>query len=319
MPRFAGIYPPLITPLTERGDLDEAGLQRCVDHVLGGGVNGIVVLGSSGEAALLHPSVRRRMVEATLAAVNGRAPVIVGTGEPGTALAAESTRQAHAAGAAAALVVPPFYYTLDQEAVKRHYHALREASDLPLLAYHIPALTKVRIEAETMRELAADGTLVGVKDSAGDFGYFQRVVDGTRSLPDFAALEGSDHLLFAGLAYGGHGAISVLSQVAPAIIVALYDAGRAGDWQRAKALHRRAQQISAAIGPGWIPAVKGALHALGCCAPHVAFPNQGWGAEQLAAQQRRLADAQQSGLFDPATVEGDSRPKKEATATATRP
>ena len=302
MRRFAGIYPPLITPLTERGDLDEGGVQRCVEHVLAGGVHGIVVLGSSGEAALLHPAVRRRMVEATLAAVNGRAPVIVGTGEPGTALAAESTRQAREAGAAAAIVVPPFYYALDQEAVKRHYRRVREAGELPLLAYHIPALTKVRIEADTLRELAAEGTLCGVKDSAGEFGFFQRVVDATRALPDFAALEGSDQLLFAGLAYGGDGAISVLSQVAPAIVVALYEAGRDGDWPRAKALHRRMQQVSAAIGPGWIPAIKGALHALGRCEPHVAEPNQSWGAEQLEAQRRRLADAQQGGLFDPATV-----------------
>lgn len=303
MRRFAGILPPLVTPLTASGELDEAGLRRCLEYVLAGGVHGVVMLGSSGEAALLLPKVRRRALEVALEVVDGRVPVIVGTGEPSTTLAAESTRQARQDGADAAIVVPPYYYPLDQEAVERHYRVVHEAGGLPLLAYHIPAMTKVRIEPDTLRTLAEAGTLSGVKDSAGDFGYFQRAVDETRHVPSFAALEGSDQLLYAALAYGGDGAISVLSQVAPAVVVALYEAGRAGDWPRAKALHRRTQEIRGAIGPGWIPAIKGALTALGLCGPSVALPNRPWDAEQLAAQRRRLEAARERGIFDPATVD----------------
>jgi 4-hydroxy-tetrahydrodipicolinate synthase len=303
MRRFAGILPPLVTPLTASGELDEAGLRRCLEYVLAGGVHGVVLLGSSGEAALLLPKVRRRTLAVALEAVNGRAPVVVGTGEPGTALAAESTRQARQDGAAAAIVVPPYYYPLDQEAVERHYRVVHEVGGLPILAYHIPAMTKVRIEPDTLRTLAEAGILCGVKDSAGDFGYFQRALDETRHVPSFAALEGSDQLLYAAMTYGGDGAISVLSQVAPAVVVALYEAGRAGDWPRARALHRRTQEIRGAIGPGWIPAIKGALTALGLCGPSVAVPNRPWDAEQLAAQRRRLEAAQERGLFDPATVD----------------
>jgi 4-hydroxy-tetrahydrodipicolinate synthase len=302
MRRFAGITPPLITPLTQDGELDEPAVRRFIDYVLGGGVHGVVVLGSSGEAALLHPRVRRRMLEVTVEAVNSRVPVIAGTGEPGTALAAETTRAAGEAGAAAAIVVPPFYYSLDQEGVKRHYRTVREQGGLPILAYHIPSLTKVPVEPETLLALAEEGTLTGVKDSAGNFGYYQRVVDGTRHLPDFAALEGSDNYLFAGMVYGGDGAISVLSQVAPAVVVGLYEAGRVGDWERARRLHTRMQEISRAIGPGWIPAIKGALSAFEICSPHVAAPNVPWSKAQLTAQRERLQEAQQSGLFDPATV-----------------
>jgi 4-hydroxy-tetrahydrodipicolinate synthase len=300
--RFAGIMPPLVTPLTADGEVDEAGVRRFVEHVIGGGVHGVVVLGSSGEAALLAPAQRRRMVEVTLEAVNGRVPVVVGTGEPGTLQAAETTRAARAAGAAAAIVVPPFYYQLDQEAVKRHYRAVRERGGLPVLAYHIPGLTKVPVEPETLLALAEEGTLTGVKDSAGSFAYFQRVVDGTRHLPDFAALQGSDAFLFAGMAYGGDGAISVMSQVAPAVMVALYEAGRAGDWARARRLHDRFGAISRAMGPGWIPAVKGALAALGVIGPQVAFPNATWDETKLAAQRDRVLAAQREGLFDPATA-----------------
>ncbi|MGH2354903.1 MAG: dihydrodipicolinate synthase family protein [Chloroflexota bacterium] len=300
MSRFAGIMPPLVTPLTADGQLDEAGVRRFVEHVLGGGVHGVVVLGSSGEAALLAPAVKRRMVEVTLEAVNGRAPVIAGTGEPGTVTAAETTRQARELGADAAIVVPPYYYQIDQEAVKRHYRTVREAGELPVLAYHIPGLTKAPVQLDTLLALAEEGTLCGVKDSAGDFGYYQRVVDGTRGLADFAALEGSDQLLFAGLAYGGDGAISVMSQVAPAVMVGLYEAARAGDWARARALHRQYQRIGAAIGPGWIPAIKGALSALGICGTHVAAPNLPWDEAKLAAQRQRIEDALQAGLFDPA-------------------
>lgn len=302
MRRFAGIAPPLITPLTQDGQVDEPAVHRFIAHVLGGGVHGVVVLGSSGEAALLHPSVRRRMLEVTLEAVNRRVPVIAGTGEPGTALAAETTRTARDAGAAAAIVVPPFYYSLDQEAVRRHYRTVREAGGLPIVAYHIPSLTKVPIEPDTLLALAEEGMLCGVKDSAGNFGYFQRVVDGTRHLADFAALQGSDNLLFAGMAYGGDGAISVMAQVAPAVMVALYEAGRAGDWQRAKRLHQRYQNLSRAIGPGWIPAIKGALNAFGICGPYVAAPNVPWDESRLTAQRARLLEAQRAGLFDPATV-----------------
>ncbi len=300
--RFAGIMPPLVTPLTADGEVDEAAVGRFVEHVLGGGVHGVVILGSSGEAALLTPAQRRRMVESTLAAVNGRVPVVVGTGEPGTALAAESTRAARDAGAAAAIVVPPFYYQLDQEAVKRHYRTVRERGGLPVLAYHIPGLTKVPIEPETLLALAEEGTLTGVKDSAGNFAYFQRVVDGTRHLPDFTALQGSDGFLFAGMAYGGDGAISVMSQVAPAVMVALHEAGRAGDWARARRLHDRYGKIGKAMGPGWIPAVKGALAALGVMSPYVAAPNATWEDTKLAAQRVRVLEAQRAGLFDPRTA-----------------
>jgi 4-hydroxy-tetrahydrodipicolinate synthase len=301
--RFAGIMPPLTTPLTAAGTVDVASVRRFVDYVLAGGVHGIVALGSSGEAALLHPNERRRMLEATIEAANGRVPVVAGTGEPSTALAVETTRWAREAGAAAAIVVPPYYYNLDQEAVARHFRTVREAGGLPVLAYHIPGLTKVPIQTEMLIALAEDDTLAGVKDSGGDFGYFQRAVDGTQHNPGFAALEGSDNFLFASLAYGGDGAISVVSQVAPAVMVALYEAGRQGDLARAKRLHRRFQEISRAIGPGWIPAIKGALTARGVFAgAHVATPNVPWTETQLSAQRRRLDEAEQTGLFDPATA-----------------
>ena len=296
--RFAGIMPPLVTPLDAAGEPDAAGMRRFVDHVVAGGVHGLVVLGSSGEAALLTAAQRRRVLEIALDAAGGRVPVVAGTGEPGTVQAAETTRQARELGAAAAIVVPPFYYQIDQDAVLRHYRTVREAGGLPLLAYHIPGLTKAPVQPETLLTLAEEGTLVGMKDSGGDFGYYQRVVDGTRRLPHFAALQGSDAFLFAGLAYGGDGAISVMSQVAPKVMVGLYAAGAAGDWERARALHRRYQRIATAIGPGWIPALKGALSAFGICGPNVAQPNLPLPDERLAAQRERILAAQAEGLFE---------------------
>jgi 4-hydroxy-tetrahydrodipicolinate synthase len=157
----------------------------------------------------------------------------------------------------------------------------------------------VPVQTETLAELAADGTLCGVKDSGGDFGYFQRAVDATRERPDFVALQGSDTFLYAGMAYGGHGAISVRAQITPAVMVALYEAASAGDWPRARALHDHMRALGPSLGAGWIPAVKGALSALGICGPHLAAPTVGWSDEQLAAQRARLAEAQRDGLLDP--------------------
>ncbi|HET7770456.1 MAG TPA: dihydrodipicolinate synthase family protein [Chloroflexota bacterium] len=294
-----GISPPLVTPLLPDGGLDEGGLRRLIDYVIAGGVHGIVVLGSSGEAALLLPEVRRRVAQVAIEQAAGRVPVVVGTGEPGTALTVQSTRFAKEAGASGAIVVPPFYYPHDQEAVKRHYRTVREEGGLPVLAYHIPGMTKVGIEADTLLELAREGTVVGMKDSAGSFAYYQRVVDGTRDLGTFSALQGSDQFLFAGLVYGGDGAISVISQVAPKVMVALYEAGRGGDWKRARALHEQWQKVSAAVGPGWIPAIKGAFSALGICGPTVAWPNVGLAEEKLAAQKTRVLKAREEGLLEP--------------------
>jgi len=298
MKLLEGISPPLVTPLLADGGLDEPGLRRLIDYVITGGVHGIVVLGSSGEAALLLPDVRRRVVEITVEQAAGRVPVVVGTGEPGTALTVQTTRHAKQAGASGAIVVPPFYYPHDQDAVKRHYRTVRELGELPVLAYHIPGMTKVPVEADTLLELAAEGTLTGVKDSAGNFAYYQRIVDGTRSNPAFAALQGSDQFLFSGLFYGGDGAISVISQVAPKVMVALYNAACAGDWPRARALHDQWQKVSAAIGPGWIPAIKGAFSALDICGPHVSPPNATWTDDRLTAQRARVLEAQEQGLLE---------------------
>jgi 4-hydroxy-tetrahydrodipicolinate synthase len=302
MKPFGGIMPPLVTPLTEEGRLDEVGLRRLVEYVLAGGVHGVVVLGSSGETALLTPDVRRRALEVVLEAVQGRVPVVAGTGEPGTAMAAEWTREARQAGADAAIVVPPYYFVHDQEAVKRHFRAVREAGQLPVLAYHIPGLTKVPVQVETLLTLAAESTVCGVKDSGGDFSYFQRVVDGTRHLPDFVALQGYDQLIFASLAYGGDGAISVRAQITPAVVVALYESAVAGDWARARALQDMMRQLGPALGQGWHSAIKGALAALGICGPDVAAPNARLSDADLAAQRERLEAARQAGLFDPSVA-----------------
>lgn len=287
----------MITPLTEDGQLDEPAMRRFVEYVIAGGVHGLVVLGSSGEAALLEPRTRMRALEVAVEAANGRVPVIAGTGEPGTPLAVETTRRAREIGATAAILVPPFYYNLDQEGVKRHFRTVREKGGLPLLAYHIPSLTKIAIQVETIVELATDGTICSMKDSSGEFGYYQRVVDGTRHL-EYAALQGADSLLFSGMAYGGDGAISVMSQVAPKVMVGLYNAAAAGDWVRAREFHRRYQQMAEIVGPGWIPAVKGALSALGICQPHVAYPNLRWDDDKLAAQRARIEAALRDGLFE---------------------
>ena len=291
MKRFGGITTPLITPLTEDGRLDETGLRRLVDYVMAGGVRGVVVNGSSGEPALLSPEVKRRALEVAIEAVNGRGLVIAGTGESGTTLAIESTRHASQAGADAAIVIPPYYFVHDQAAVKRHYRAIRDAVSIPLLAYQIPNLTKISIQVETIQELGEERTILGLKDSGGDFGYHQRLIDATKDLPDFAVLEGHDNLIFASLAYGSDGAISVRAQITPQVVVALYDAAAAGDWPRARALQDLMRQLGPALGAGWHQAVKGALSALDLCGPQVALPNVRWTDGELAAQRERLRAA----------------------------
>ncbi len=279
--RFAGVLPVLVTPLLEDESVDEPAYRKLVRRILAAKAHGIVVLGTAGEFAVLRDEEKERALRIAIDEVAGQVPVIAGTGEPGTRQAVETTCLAKRLGADCALVVPPYYYAVDQQAVIRHYQTVAAESGLPILLYNIPFFTKVNIEPDTVRALADEAGVAGIKDSSGNLRYFQRLCQTVKS-EQFTVVTGSDDMLFAQLVVGGDGCISPGANLVPQWFVQLWNAMQDKHWQEAWAIQERIQALQRGIGFGAFPAgVKAALSLLGIGNGLVAVPNL-----PVTAQQR---------------------------------
>ncbi len=246
-----GVVVPLLTPLEFDGSVDLDGVGPLVEAVLAGGVAGIVALGTTGEFADLDTEERAAVLEATVAAVAGRVPVIAGVGGIGTTEACAHARRAAAAGADAVLALPPLYLKLGEDPLLSHFAAIAEAADLPLLLYDFPALSGTALSPRLLARAAAELPLaIGVKQTGGDLGVVHATLAGLRGEEGFAVVSGSAGMLLPALLAGGTGGILAVANVDPALPVALHAAFRAGDLQRAAALHREVLRLSAATSIG---------------------------------------------------------------------
>ena len=263
-----GVLPALISPLTREGAVDEAGTRRLVEHVLAAGVHGLLPLGSTGETASLDEGARRQVLAAVMDAAGGRVPVICGVAQTHLKAARAELAAAASMGATAALVAPPFYYPIDQATVLDFYRRLADGSPLPLLVYNIPQNTKVVIEPPTLSTLAHEGAVVGIKDSSRDFEYFERVLLVTRDLPDFRVFTGSDTMLMAAVAMGGAGTICGAANVAPGLVVSVFEAADSGQWELARTRQDRLIELVMAVREGVFPAaIKAGVAMQGVCEP----------------------------------------------------
>lgn len=270
---LAGVLVALVSPLHEDGSVDEAAVERLVEHVIAGGVHGLLPLGSTGETASLDETARRSMLRATVRAANGRVPVISGVAQSHLAAARAEVEAAANLGAEAALVAPPFYYPMDQAGVIAFYRRLASRSPLPVLLYNIPQFTKVVAEPATVALLAHEGAIRGIKDSSRDFEYFESVCIATRDMPAFRIFTGSDTMLLASLTMGGAGTICGAGNVAPGWVVRIYDAYVRGDLAAARRHQDDLYRLVAAVRAGVFPsAIKAALRLQGICEPWPAPP-----------------------------------------------
>ncbi len=270
---LAGVLPALISPLRSDGTIDETAVGRLVEHIIDGGVRGLLALGSTGETASLDETARRSLLSNVVTAAAGRVPVICGVAQSHLAAARVEVEAAARLGAAAALVTPPFYYLIDQATVLAFYRSLAKGSPLPILLYNIPQLTKVVAEPATVATLAREGTIVGIKDSSRDFEYFEGVCIATRDLPRFRIFTGSDTMLLPSLAMGGAGTICGAANVAPGWIVRIYEDFQRGDMAAARAGQDRLYQLVMVLRGGVFPAaIKAACHVQGICESWCAPP-----------------------------------------------
>ena len=210
---FKGSLVALLTPFRKDGAVDEEAFARFVDWQITEGTDGLVPTGTTGESPTLSHEEHKRVVEITVSVARGRVPVVAGTGSNSTEEAIDLTRHAKAAGAAAALIVTPYYNKPTQEGMYLHFKAIADAVDLPIIIYNIPPRSVIDMSVETMARLAKHPNIIGVKDATANLArplQTRRACGG-----EFCQLSGEDHTALAFLAAGGVGCISVTANVAP--------------------------------------------------------------------------------------------------------
>ncbi|MEV4432515.1 dihydrodipicolinate synthase family protein [Streptomyces sp. NPDC049585] len=300
-----GVVPPLCTPLTGTGEVDARSLAALVEHLLGAGVHGVFALGTSGEAAQLTDRRRTAVLRTVVEAVAGRVPVLAGVIDTTTERVVDQARAAAAAGADALVATAPFFTGTHPVEVAAHFRRIRHAVDLPLFAYDNPGTVHTRLAAGTLLDLAAEGTLAGLKDTTGDLGGLRRLLLGlrTRGLQDaFTVLTGSELTVDAALLAGAHGVVPGLGNVDPAGYVRLHAHARAGRWSEAAAEQDRLAGLFALVeaagpdGVSWTSAAlggyKAALHALGVIdCPATSAPLQPLSEAAVARVRQLLAEA----------------------------
>ena len=252
----------IVTPMFEDGSLDRDGLRKLIDWHVEEGTDGIVIVGTTGESATVTPEEHVELIKLTVDHVAGRIPVIAGSGGNSTAEAIALTRAAKEVGADASLQVVPYYNRPTQEGMYRHFKAIAEAVDLPVILYNVPGRTVADMSNETIARLSTIPNIVGVKDATGNIGRgieLLRMVD-----KSFAVYSGDDPTAMTLMFCGGAGNISVTANVAPRAMHELCVAAMAGDVKRAVEINNRVLDLHAKlfVEPNPVP-VKWALAEMG--------------------------------------------------------
>ncbi|MBR2305596.1 MAG: dihydrodipicolinate synthase family protein [Fibrobacter sp.] len=294
--KFYGVIPPMVTPLAEDGGLDVEGVPRLVEHILAGGVHGLFLLGTTGEATDLPYAVRRELVQRVCGQVGGRVPVLVGITDT---VIDESLRLAEYAadcGANALVAAPPYYFAAGQPELVDYYRNLADRLPLPLFLYNMPAQVKVSIDVQTVVELAKHPNIIGLKDSSGNIGYFNACRYAMRDRQDFRIFIGPEEAMGEVVLMGAAGGVAGGANLFPRTFVDLYDAATAKDVDKVRSLQERIMHVSSLIyGVGhhnssFVKGVKCALSLMGICSGTLAAPREPFNASDRAIVRERLVE-----------------------------
>lgn len=261
----------IITPMREDGSVHYEQFQRLIDWHVANGTDAIVAVGTTGESTTLSVPEKIEVIEAAIRFADGRIPVIAGTGVNSTSEAIELSRAAVGSGAYATLSVVPYYNKPPQEGIYRHFAAIAEAADIPMIVYNVPGRTVVNMNNDTVLRLTEIPNIIGIKEASGDIG---RMVDLVNRVPkDFAIYSGDDPTGMAAMLCGAHGVITVAGNVAPKLFADMCRAALAGNLAEARALNAKLvplyQEMFCEPSPA---APKWALEKLGLCSRAVRLP-----------------------------------------------
>jgi 2-dehydro-3-deoxy-D-pentonate aldolase len=288
-----GVIVPLVTPLLSRDTLDVEGLNRLLMHVLDGGVNGIFLLGTTGESAALSGRLRRELLVRVCRGVEGRVPVVVAVSDTCLVESLRLAEDAALAGAAAVVVTAPYYLPLDNQELVGYVHEVASESPLPLYLYNIPELAKSCFSTKVLTELLDVEKVVGFKDSSGDFEYFKQVRALAVRRPDWSLLMGSEILTVDAIRAGAHGCVAGGANIFPRLFVSLYEASLTNDKERTATLQQVVRELSqlyrfGKYAVGSIRGIKCALSVMGLTKDRMADPFASADSAQREAIQSQL-------------------------------
>jgi dihydrodipicolinate synthase/N-acetylneuraminate lyase len=272
-----GIIPPLVTPLNSYFEIDIPGLERLIEHQVSGGVHGLFILGTNGEAPSLSYKLRKEFIKKTCELVNKRIPVLVGITDTSFAGSLEICEYAKGVGADAVVVAPPYYFPVADEEIVDYFESLVPSLSLPFLIYNMPSHTKVHMTVEIVRRAKELGAL-GIKDSSGDMLYLYSLMKEFKDSPDFSIITGTEIFLPETIMYGGHGAVAGGANIFPKMFVDLYNASVANDLEAISKLREKVMTLYQTIyqvgkhTSRFVKGTKCALSVMGICNDYMAPP-----------------------------------------------
>ncbi|WP_075558206.1 MULTISPECIES: dihydrodipicolinate synthase family protein [Parabacteroides] len=273
-----GIIPPVITPMIDNDTLDIIGLENLLNRMIKGGVSGVFILGTSGEAQNISYNVRKELIKETCRVVAKRIPVLVGITDTSFSESLSLAACAARNGADALVAAPPYYFAPGQAELIQYYNDLANQLPLPLFLYNMPSHVKVMIEPETVLALSENPNIIGLKDSSANGVYFQKLIYLFRNNPEFTLLCGPEEMTAEVVLMGGHGGVNGGANLFPELYVALYDAAANKDFEKLAELQQQVLKISLSLynigkyASSYIKGVKTALNLMGVCSDYMAEP-----------------------------------------------
>ena len=275
---LCGIVPPLVTPLLDNDTLDLEGLEKLIEHVIAGGVHGLFILGTTGEAQSLSYELRVEMIKQTARILKNRLPLLVGISDTSITDSINLSQVASDSGADALVSAPPYYYATGQPELAEFYESLIPQLELPIYLYNMPSHTKVSFAPSIIHRIAENEKVIGFKDSSSNGTYFQSVMYEMRDREDFSIFVGPEEMMAEAVLMGANGGVNGGANMFPKLYVSLYNAAVAKNMAEVKRLHAIVMQISSTIysvgsyGSSYLKGVKCGLSVLGICNDYLAAP-----------------------------------------------
>ena len=304
-----GVLPALVTPFKKGGEIDERALRDLVNFVIEKGVMGVVPVGTTGEFIYLSEEERKKVVEIVVDEVNGRVPVVAGTGASSTKQTIELAKHAEDAGADAALVVAPYYLRPADKGAFQHFYEVAQAVNMPIVLYNIPQCTGGFISREVIEDLAEIDNIVGLKDSSGNLPYMMELLEMVGDKINIVC--GHDEIVMPALAAGAKGAILASANIIPDIWVKLYEAVIRGNLKEARKLQMRVQKLARIIcRHGGAVAVKAALKFMGLKVGKTRRPLVSGGVLSWEVREEIRMELEKLGKVNPEPIEANPSPQK---------
>ncbi|WP_347838402.1 dihydrodipicolinate synthase family protein [uncultured Draconibacterium sp.] len=289
-----GIVSPLVTPLIDNDTLDVNGLERLIEHVIAGGVQGVFLLGTTGEFASLSYKIRSEFIRLSCKFVKGRIPVLVGIADSAFTESLNLANKAAEYGADALVITPPYYFESGQPELLEYLQGIMVKMPLPLFIYNMPVHTKVMIAPDTVRQAAEIPGIIGIKDSSANLAYLNQVQYLLKDRPDFTFMVGPEEIMAEFVMMGGHGGVNGGANMFPKLYVDLYQAAANHDTEKMMLLREKVMQISTSIyqvgrfGSSYLKGLKCALSLIGICEDGLAEPFQRFNAPERAKIEQAL-------------------------------